>query len=270
MLIFFYNVALFSHLYLVKRKHRWLGTYGDEAYFREFTFRQTFYADHLLMALCRALDIRFTFTALSSRKMVTGPFIVVSNHQSTIDIPVVYAALRRQGWSLTSWVMKRELERTPYGWAGKETGVAFVDRDGGENDIPAIRRAGQWARRWGSAIVIFVEGTRFKRAVPNSRFTHVLPPRTRGFVALCEELPEAPIISITLRWSGGSEGLGLGRTIRDVMDLIGRSLDVEARVIERSEVGENPRAWLLDEWFRKNAVLVARAAQGQGSYSVKL
>lgn len=260
MLIMLYNAALFSHLFFVKRKHVWRGTYGTAAYLGEFTFRQTFYADLLLSNVCRALDITFRFTGVDC-EMRDGPFIVVSNHQSTIDIPAVYAGLSRLKWSLTSWVMKRELERTPYGWAGKETGAAFVDRDGGENDLPAIRVAGRWARLWKAAIVIFVEGTRFKRAVPDSGLTCVLPPKMGGFLALCEELPNAPIVSITLRWSGSAEGLGLGRTIHDVMDLIGRTLEVDARFVHRSELKGDPRAWLREEWKRKDTHLVIRARE---------
>lgn len=247
---------LFAKLGLHRATSKLLGDHGTTDYRNRFSRLQTQYSSELLHGISAELGIQtnFTFDGIDPSGGNPGPMIVVSNHQSTIDIIVLYEALRHLEASVR-WVMKSELKGTPWGWAGVETNAAFVDRDGGDADIPAILACGQSAYKDRAAVVIFPEGTRFKPSKQVPEFTHLLPPRFGGFSALCDAAPEADVLSVTLHWSGGSQGLGFGQAFQDVKGLIGRTLDVHAELVPRRRVELGRKAWLHREWKKKEEEL---------------
>jgi 1-acyl-sn-glycerol-3-phosphate acyltransferase len=84
------------------------------------------------------------------------PYIVVSNHLSLTDIPVLY------GWLPLDlkWVVKKELRRVPFIGAGCALmGHIFLDRD---NRALAIQQLQQGERELppGTSVMFFAEGTR--------------------------------------------------------------------------------------------------------------
>lgn len=94
-----------------------------------------------------------------------GPFIVVSNHQSSVDIIAIALALKpalvhRHVWP---WA-KKEIEAGAEGLLGKLLwkvfGVIPIDRTGGDNS-EAIRLSLKYLRR-GELVLVFPEGTRSK------------------------------------------------------------------------------------------------------------
>ena len=97
-------------------------------------------------------------------------FVVMSNHQSLYDIPVMFQALRRR----VRMVAKKELFKVP-GWAQAMRLAGFVELDRSDRD-KAIASLGsaELALRQGTSIWIAPEGTR-------SRDGTLLPFKKGGF-----------------------------------------------------------------------------------------
>ncbi len=89
-----------------------------------------------------------------------GPLVVVSNHQSHVDTPVLYSLFPR---ARLRFIVKRELK-----WgipnvspAVRYGGAAFVSRKAMDRtQFEAVRRLGEEIVADGSAAVVFPEGTR--------------------------------------------------------------------------------------------------------------
>jgi 1-acyl-sn-glycerol-3-phosphate acyltransferase len=83
-------------------------------------------------------------------------FVVMSNHQSLYDIPILFQVLKRR----VRMVAKRELFRIP-GWshAMRVAGFVEIDRNDREQAIESLRRA-EAALNSGTNIWIAPEGTR--------------------------------------------------------------------------------------------------------------
>lgn len=85
-----------------------------------------------------------------------GGAILVSNHQSLVDIPLFLAALPRQ----VRFLAKRELGRIPlFGSAMKKSGNLFIDREDPRDAVKLVREATERMER-GQLVVIYPEGTR--------------------------------------------------------------------------------------------------------------
>ncbi len=83
------------------------------------------------------------------------PYVIVSNHQSMADIPV----LSHLGLD-TKWMAKAELFRLPVlGWMLRMAGDVPVDRGNRRQGAMALKRCGQYLNR-GVSVVCFPEGTR--------------------------------------------------------------------------------------------------------------
>jgi 1-acyl-sn-glycerol-3-phosphate acyltransferase len=84
----------------------------------------------------------------------SGPALIVSNHQSILDPPVIGGAARRQIYFLA----KAELFRIPlFGWLMRALHARPVRREG--SDPAALRTAAQLLGE-GKALLVFPEGTR--------------------------------------------------------------------------------------------------------------
>src|SRR5258706_6339447 len=86
----------------------------------------------------------------------TEPFIVMANHQSYVDIPVLYAALPEPFGMLA----KQELFRLPvFSAAMRGMRCVPIDRGNRRQSFESLRRAADQVRT-GKSIVVFPEGTR--------------------------------------------------------------------------------------------------------------
>ncbi|MAX81614.1 MAG: 1-acyl-sn-glycerol-3-phosphate acyltransferase [Crocinitomicaceae bacterium] len=82
--------------------------------------------------------------------------IYISNHQSNIDIPVVFKAIPVPLF----FIAKQELKKMPFlGWAMMAVGMIFIDRFHRDKAFASIRQAGKEIKR-GKNVVSFPEGTR--------------------------------------------------------------------------------------------------------------
>jgi len=111
------------------------------------------------------------------------PVIFVSNHQSMIDIALVFKVLPVN----LHFVLKKELAYAPFigifAWA---TGMIFVDRKNSKAAIASVRKVGAMVRQ-GRSIMAFPEGTR-------CREPKILPFKKGIFVsALSAQVPVVPV-----------------------------------------------------------------------------
>lgn len=89
-------------------------------------------------------------------------FVVMSNHQSLYDIPVVFQAFKRP----LRMVAKKELFRVPiWGKAMKTSGFVEIDRKNRESAIKSLKEAKRLMERDGISLWIAPEGTRSKTGV---------------------------------------------------------------------------------------------------------
>lgn len=87
-----------------------------------------------------------------------GPFIMVVNHRSLADPPILGWAVGHQVGRIVHFMAKEEMQRWPIiGWLADRSGVFFVRR--GEGDRSAQRAALRLLAE-GRPIAIFPEGTR--------------------------------------------------------------------------------------------------------------
>jgi 1-acyl-sn-glycerol-3-phosphate acyltransferase len=215
-----------------------------------------------------------------------APVLVFVRHASLVDalLPTVFVS-GRHGTRLR-FVMKRELLLDPcLDVVGQRLPNVFVARGTGEaeREEAAIRALARGLGP-GEGIVIFPEGTRFtaaKRVRALERIAaagdterlafakglrHVLPPRSRGPLALLEVAPHADVLLLAHH---GLEGTSHATAVLRGA-LIGRRIRVRSR---RVRVADLPveraarRAWLDGEWAQIDAWLDAseRRQRGDGS-----
>jgi len=85
-----------------------------------------------------------------------GPYVVMANHTSHLDVPILFAALP----FVPGFVAKRELDRVPVlSMALHAGGHVLLDRNDRTSARRALRAAGEQIRR-GQNLAIFPEGTR--------------------------------------------------------------------------------------------------------------
>jgi 1-acyl-sn-glycerol-3-phosphate acyltransferase len=111
------------------------------------------------------------------------PYVVVSNHQSLADIPVI----SRLPWEM-KWVAKAELFRIPIvGWLMRLAGDIPVNREDGRSRAGVLVLARSLLKRRCS-VMFFPEGTR-------SRDGRVLPFNEGAFrLAIKEQVPILPLV----------------------------------------------------------------------------
>jgi 1-acyl-sn-glycerol-3-phosphate acyltransferase len=137
-----------------------------------------------------------------------GPFVVVANHQSLLDI-VLLSRMPRE----MKWVGKEELFKIPWiGWMLRLTGDIAVRRGDSESGGEAVAKARAYLQR-GMNVMIFPEGTR-------SRDARLLPFK-KGAFRLAIEVG-VPVLPVVL--SGTAEGFQKGGTTVGPCDAVARIL----------------------------------------------
>ena len=121
----------------------------------------------------------------SSTCRATGPFIIVSNHTSNVDPPLVGWATGHQVGRVIHFMAKIEMRSWPFlGWLATQSAVFFVRR--GEGDRAAQRFSLETLAA-GRPIGLFAEGTR-------SRDGHLKPLKSgAAFLAMRSGAPLLPV-----------------------------------------------------------------------------
>jgi 1-acyl-sn-glycerol-3-phosphate acyltransferase len=182
------------------------------------------------------------------------PFIVIMNHQSTFDIAVAYYILHHLNHRTLRWVLKKELLHVPIiGTACKETRCAFVDRKDREKAKAELQRFTQQIRDEQISAVIFVEGTRATpQKLQRSDFKHLLNPKPLGLSLLHEQLPDWPILSVTIDWVGKT-----GTTIFNT-SIWKATLRIDYKLYLPEEIDGDIGLWLTQkEWPRYEELIAS-------------
>ncbi len=119
-----------------------------------------------------------------------GAYLIIANHQSLFDIPIIGATLFS---NFPKYVSKRELARwlPSISYNLRRGGNAIIERGDRGQATQAIRRLGAEAQRRRVSAVIYPEGTR-SRTGKLRRF------RKPGTIALMESAPDLPIVPVTI------------------------------------------------------------------------
>jgi 1-acyl-sn-glycerol-3-phosphate acyltransferase len=181
--------------------------------------------------------------------------IVIANHQSWFDIPIVQEIISARGPRLT-FLIKDSLAWVPIiGWICLLLGFPRLKRSGLTSDraadLHAVEQAAIHSRDNEHALLVFAEGTRFtaaKRLDQGSPYAHLLHPKGGGLAAACDIFPSGtPIIDIAIHYEGSSHFWdclgGATRTIRIKLTshTVTRDLDAKAFL---NTLWDEKDAWL--------------------------
>ena len=147
-----------------------------------------------------------------------GWYLVVSNHQSWVDIFVLQRVLNRR-IPLLKFFLKRELIRVPvFGLAWWALDFPFVRRHDAATlarrpelrdiDIQTTRQACAKFSRIPTSVMNFLEGTRFspdKHASQGSPYRHLLKPKSGGIAQAIGALGDRfqSLLDVTIVYPGG-------------------------------------------------------------------
>ncbi len=204
----------------------------------------------ILAAVSRVLKLNVTYR-LPDHPILrdrTRPLLIVSNHQSTLDGLVLLTLMHNIGRGNGRWIAKRQLGQAPItGLFLHESGSPIIDRTGSPEDLATILTSARQSVADGATFFVFPEGSRFRKTVEGSGYTHVLPPKKRGFLILREELPDYPILSLTLNW----EKVSGGKTWLESSAVVGKHVVVIGELIEHLPADQS-ESWLYKEWGQKD------------------
>jgi 1-acyl-sn-glycerol-3-phosphate acyltransferase len=97
-----------------------------------------------------------TVTLQEAENLPEPPFLLMSNHQSALDITVLLAAIPFS----FKFIAKRQLFSIPFlGWAMRRAGYISIDRENPREALKAIEEAVSRIKE-GTPVLIFPEGTR--------------------------------------------------------------------------------------------------------------
>jgi 1-acyl-sn-glycerol-3-phosphate acyltransferase len=119
-----------------------------------------------------------------------GRWVIVSNHQSMLDIPILGTLFRR---SFPKYISKVSLARhiPSVSYNLRRGGHALIDRSDTSGAIAVIRGLGERVQRREVSAVIFPEGTRARQGQLGEF-------RRGGTMTLLDAAPEAPVVPVTI------------------------------------------------------------------------
>jgi 1-acyl-sn-glycerol-3-phosphate acyltransferase len=248
-----------------------------ERYLRRLFHLQQIWARGLFGAARRALSLRVHVE--EGFVPDEQPILLFVRHASLVDVllPAVFVSGPHD--VLLRYVMKREVLFDPaIDIVGQRLENAFVSRGEGsaEREERAIRAlASGLETREG--VIVFPEGTRFSESKQRDALArvrasgdaarlsrvealrHVLPPRSRGPLAVLDAAEGADVVFLAHRGFDGAVGaLDLFRG-----KLIGRAVELKTWRVPRARVPaerEARLAWLDAEWARVDAWIASRIA----------
>ena len=159
-----------------------------------------------LLKVLHILGTRFSFT-IEEKIPENVPLIIVSNHQTTWDIPSIIWHLRKLH---PAFIAKKELGKGIPSISYNLTRGAsiLIDRKNPLQATQQIIDLGQYAAKNNRSVVIFPEGTRSKDGTPKAF-------KARGLKTLFEQMPGGYVLPVTVNnsWKLQKHGffpMGLG------------------------------------------------------------
>ena len=202
-----------------------------------------------------------------------GWYLVISNHQTWVDIVVLQTVFNRR-IPFLKFFIKQELVWFPFlgvaGWAldmpfMKRYAPSYVARHPEKKgkDLDITRKACEKFRDTPTSVINFIEGTRFseaKRASRNSPYRHLLQPRAGGIAVALTSMGELfdAILDVTIEYPDGVPRfweLCCGRKVRVIVEV--RKRRIPADMLDGDY--QNDRAfrremhqWLGEIWAEKD------------------
>jgi 1-acyl-sn-glycerol-3-phosphate acyltransferase len=212
-------------------------------------------------------------------------YLVVANHQSLVDIPVLQAVFLRR-LPFLRFFLKQQLIRVPLlGAAWWALDFPFMKRHSREalernpalrlEDLEATRRACEKFRHAPAAILNFVEGTRLtpaKHARGGAEFRHLLAPKAGGvaFAASAMGAQLKGVVDVTIVYPHGRPtfwdliSLGLPEVVVRVRELPIPAEWFSGDYAEDAGFRERVQAWVRALWAEKDeAIGSLQAAAGR-------
>jgi 1-acyl-sn-glycerol-3-phosphate acyltransferase len=213
-------------------------------------------------------------------------YLVISNHQSWVDIPALVQAFNRKA-PYFKFFLKKELIWVPFlglaFWAldypfMKRYSKAFLDKhpEMKGKDLEITRAACEKFKRMPVTVVNYLEGTRFtpvKHANQGSPYRHLLKPKAGGVAFVLAALGQQldAILDVTLVYPGqgvpGFWALLSGQVPQVIVDIQTRPLDPalwQGDYENDGEFRQYVQAWVSDLWQEKDARISELRAQSQG------
>jgi 1-acyl-sn-glycerol-3-phosphate acyltransferase len=212
-----------------------------------------------------------------------GHYLVLSNHQSWVDIPVLQRIFNKR-LPFLKFFLKKELIWVPVlGLAWWALDFPFMQRHSREllakhpelkgKDMETTRKACERFRWVTVSVMNFVEGTRYseaKHAQQKSPYVHLLKPKAGGVAFVLNAMGDIlqEVIDVTIAYPGGHADFFdmLGGRLRKIRvfvrklpippDLVGG--DYENDPAYRARI----RDWLDSLWTEKDA-MITRMLAGQ-------
>lgn len=205
-----------------------------------------------------------------------GHYLVLANHQTWVDIPVLQAALNRRV-PLLRFFLKSQLFWVPLlGLAWWALDFPFMKRYSRQQlekrpelagrDVAATRRACAKFMHIPVAVMNFVEGTRFTSAKHDqqaSPFTHLLKPKAGGVAFVLDAMGRAlhSILDVTIVYPDGRPSMFdlFADRVREVRVKI-RELRIPAELLD-GDYQNDPafrdrlQGWLNDLWIEKDRLI---------------
>ncbi|HXQ64894.1 MAG TPA: acyltransferase [Steroidobacteraceae bacterium] len=203
-------------------------------------------------------------------------YLVIANHRSWVDILALQAVCNRR-IPFLKFFLKERLRWVPVmGLAWWALDMPFMKRYSRTHlerhpelrgtDLATTRRACERFRAIPTAVINFVEGTRYtaaKHAAAGSAYRHVLPPRAGGVAFVLGAMGTIlnEILDVTIAYPAGVGGLWdlcCGRVSQIVIEVERRPIEPwlgAGDYADDAAFRARFQAWLADLWARKDARL---------------
>ncbi len=214
-----------------------------------------------------------------------GHYLVIANHQSWVDIPVLQAALSRR-IPLLRFFLKSQLFWVPLlGLAWWALDFPFMKRysraqlerrpELAGRDIEATRRACDKFKNLPVAIMNFVEGTRFttaKQHAQGSGFAHLLKPKAGGVAFVLDAMGSAlhAVLDVTIVYPAARPSfadLFADRIPAIHVSIVERPIPaglLAANYTQDPVAREQVQGWINQLWMEKDAAIGRTLAEASG------
>ncbi len=185
-----------------------------------------------------------------------GSAVLLSNHVSWLDIPVLGSLLLQAGWPGITFVAKSEVKQWPaLGWLATQAGTLYIER-GRLSEIRTLASAYAKVIETGAVLTLFPEGT-------TSDGRRILPVRS-GTLHSLQEM-SAPRVPIVLRYRDADDQvhpqvpfIGEDSFLPHLWRLLAaREVRVEVRVLEACDPEVRVRDQAADCQARMAAALLS-------------
>ncbi len=145
---------------------------------------------HLSLLTCLRICGTRIEVVRSTRVRPWEPYILVANHQSMFDVPLLGAVLPT---NFPKYVSKRELARfiPSVSYNLRRGGNAIIDRGNRSQALAAITELGRLAAARGVSVVIYPEGTRARKGEMGTF-------KPAGTLALMAAAPSLPVVPVAI------------------------------------------------------------------------